>query len=346
MEKIDARKLGPEGRQTLRKMVLRLHEQSGLNGIELAQIAGVHVRTVQGWLCQARKHGAGALIEKTRGRPYGAFRKLKMAQEVWLCQRIVSSVPGQLSLPFALWTRRAIQALIEQQFGVQLSDRLVGKYLKRWGYTAQRPVKKAMEQRSDLVQAWLRERYPAMAARAKVEGAVIYWADETAVKEDTNWIRGFAPAGRTPVLEASARWGKLSMISAITNRGEIAFQIVEGTINAERFIEFLERLIQDAASKVFLIVDNLRVHHAKIVKAWAEQHAERIELFYLPPYAPESNPDEYLNHDFKTALRLGPPSRDDSTLLKKAQTIMARIAGLPERIRSYFQHPAAAYAAK
>jgi transposase len=177
-------------------------------------------------------------------------------------------------------------------------------------------------------------------------GAVIYWADETAVKEDTNWVRGFAPAGRTPVLEASARRGKLSMISAITNRGEISFQIVEGTINAERFIEFLGRLIEYASSKVFLIVDNLRVHHAKIVKAWAEQHADRIELFYLPPYAPESNPDEYLNHDFKTALRLEPPSRDDAELLKKARTIMERIAALPERIRSYFQHPAAAYAAQ
>lgn len=346
MEKIDARKLGLEGRETLRKMVLRLHKQSGLNGIELARIAGVHVRTVQAWLRKARAQGAGALSEKTRGRPYGACRKLNMAQEVWVRQRIVGAVPEQLNLPFALWTRRAIQALIEQHFGVQLADRLIGKYLKRWGYTAQRPVKKAMEQRSDLVQAWLRERYPAIAARAKAEGAVIYWADETAVKEDTNWIRGFAPAGRTPVLEASARWGKLSMISAITNRGEISFQIVEGTINAERFIEFLERLINDALSKVFLIVDNLRVHHAKIVKAWAEQHADRIELFYLPPYAPESNPDEYLNHDFKTALRLEPPSRDDSALLKKAKTIMERIAGLPERIRSYFKHPAAAYAAE
>lgn len=196
-----------------------------------------------------------------------------------------------------------------------------------------------------MVQAWLRERYPAIAVRAKAEGAVIYWADETAVKEDTNWIRGFAPAGRTPVLEASARWGKLSMISAITNRGEISFQIVEGTINAERFIEFLERLIANAASKVFLIVDNLRVHHAKIVKTWAEKHADRIELFYLPPYAPESNPDEYLNHDFKTALRLEPPSRDDSALLEKAKIIMQRIAALPERIRSYFEHPTAAYAA-
>ena len=346
MEKIDARKLGYEGRDTLRKMVFRLRKQSGLNGVELAKVAGVHVRTVQSWLRKAQTAGESSLTERLRGRPPGACRKLSMVQEVWIRQRIVGAVPAQLSLPFALWTRRAIQALVAAQFGVEVSDRLIGKYLKRWGYTAQRPVKRAMEQRPALIQAWLRETYPAIAARAKAEGGVLYWADETAVKEDAHWIRGFAPAGRTPVLETPARWGKLSMISAITNRGEISFQIVEGTINTERFIEFLERLIQEAPSKIFLIVDNLRVHHAKLVQQWAESRQDRIELFYLPPYAPESNPDEYLNHDFKTSLRLEPASRNDDGLLQKAMRIMNRIALQPERIRSYFQHPHAAYAGR
>jgi transposase len=182
MEKIDARKLGYEGRDTLRKMVLRLRKQSGLNGVELAKVAGVHVRTVQGWLRKAQAAGEGSLTERLRGRPPGACRKLSMVQEVWIRQRIVGAVPAQMSLPFALWTRRAIQALVVAQFGVEVSDRLIGKYLKRWGYTAQRPVKRAMEQRPALIQAWLRETYPAIAARAKAEGGVLYWADETAVR--------------------------------------------------------------------------------------------------------------------------------------------------------------------
>ena len=326
-------------------MVIRLRMQSGMKAAELATIAGVHIRTVEGWLRKARAAGAGALVEKTRGRQPGMCRKLTMAQEVWIRQRIVGARPAQLSLPFALWTRRAIQALVKAQFNVELSDRLVGKYLARWGYTAQRPVKRALEQRPEQIQTWLRETYPTIAARAKAEGAVIYWADETAVKEDANWMRGFAPAGRTPVLERPARWGKLSMISAITNRGEISFQIVEGTINAERFIEFLVQLIQDAPAKLFLIVDNLRVHHAKRVRQWAEPLKDKIELFYLPPYAPESNPDEYLNHDFKTSLRLEPASDNDDDLLRKAQRIMQRIAQIPGRVQSYFRHPMAAYAA-
>lgn len=202
-----------------------------------------------------------------------------------------------------------------------------------------------MEQRPALIRTWLGETYPQIAARAKAEGGILYWGDETAVKEDAHWVRGFAPAGRTPALDTPARWSKLSMISAITNRGEISFQIVEGSINTERFIEFLERLLQTAGAKVFLIVDNLRVHHAKLVREWLAERKDRIEVFYLPPYAPEANPDEYLNHDFKTSLRLEPPSRNDDSLLSKAKRIMNRIAELPDRIRSYFQHPHATYAA-
>ena len=171
MEKIDARKLGYEGRDTLRKMVLRLRKQSGLSGVELAKVAGVHVRTVQAWLRKVQTAGEGSLTERLRGRPPGACRKLSMVQEVWIRQRIVGAVPAQMSLPFALWTRRAIQALVAAQFGIEVSDRLIGKYLKRWGYTAQRPVKRAMEQRPALIQTWLREKYPAIATRAKAEGA-------------------------------------------------------------------------------------------------------------------------------------------------------------------------------
>ena len=345
MNRMGARKLGAEGRDTLRQMVIRLRQQSGMKAAELARVAGVHVRTVESWLRKARAAGAGSLCEKPRGRPYGACRKLAMVQEVWICQRIVGSVPGQMALPFALWTRRAIQALIQAQFGIEVSDRLVGKYLHRWGYTAQRPVKRALEQRPALIQTWLKDTYPKIAARARAEGAMLYWGDETAVKEDAHWIRGFAPAGRTPVLEVPARWPKLSMISAITNRGEVAFQIVEGTINTDRLIDFLARLIAGAPAKVFLIVDNLRVHHAKLVQEWLAPRKNLIEVFYLPPYAPEFNPDESLNHDFKTSLRLTPASPDDTRLLDKAKRIMNRIASLPELVRTYFRHPHAVYAA-
>jgi len=312
---------------------------------QLAEIAGVHVRTIEIWLKRAAQEGESSLQERPRGRPAGTGRKLSLAQEVWLQEQIVGVLPGQLSLPFALWTRPAIKALIRQQFAIEVQDRLIGKYLKRWRFTPQRPVKRALEQNPEAVQAWLETTYPRIAERARAEGATIYWGDETAVKEDTNWIRGYAPPGKTPVLPVSARWPKLSMISAITNRGEVAFQIVEGTINTDRFIDFLKKLMDQDGGKVFLIVDNLKVHHAKLVSEWVKQQNGRIELFFLPPYAPESNPDEYLNHDFKTALRSSAPSETDNDLMSKALAFMQKLPTMPAHVMSYFRHPAVVYAA-
>jgi transposase len=347
MDKIDARRLSSDGRVMLRKMVIRLRQQAKLPVKELAAVAGVHVRTVETWLARARRDGEGSLDgEKKRGRPVGACRKLTLADELWLRDQIVGQTPGQMQLPFALWTRPAIKALVKARFAVDMQDRLVGKYLKRWGFTPQRPVKRALEQDPVKVKTWLEETWPQVLARARAEGATVLWGDETAVKEDAHWVRGYAPRGKTPVLKMRTRWDKLSMISAISARGQIAFQIVEGTINAECFLAFLELLLQDARQKIFLVVDNLRVHHAKPVTAWLADKQDRIELVFLPPYAPESNPDEYLNRDFKTALRSGPVSHDKTSLLEKASAFMHQLASWPEHVMAYFRHPSAAYAAQ
>jgi len=344
MKKTDARKLSVEGREVLRRMVIRLRQQSGMPLKSLAQVAGIHLRTVEAWLARARREGEGSLGEKRRGRPVGTCRKLTLADEAWLREIIVGQAPQQMKLPFALWSRPAIKALVKERFGIEMQDRLIGKYLKRWGFTPQRPIKRALEQRPEEIETWLKQTYPGVLARAKAEGALIYWGDETAVKEDANWVRGYAPRGKTPVLRTPTRWEKLSMISAISPRGEVVFQIVEGSINAERFTQFLAALIEDASRKIYLVVDNLRVHHAKLVKAWLADKTERIELVFLPPYAPEFNPDEYLNRHFKTALRTGAISHNKDSLLQKATAFMQALTNMPETIRAYFRHPSAAYA--
>jgi len=342
MKKTDARKLSVEGREVLRRMVIRLRQQSGMPLKSLAQVAGIHLRTVEAWLARARREGEGSLGEKRRGRPVGTCRKLTLADEAWLREIIVGQAPQQMKLPFALWSRPAIKALVKERFGIEMQDRLIGKYLKRWGFTPQRPIKRALEQRPEEIETWLKQTYPGVLARAKAEGALIYWGDETAVKEDANWVRGYAPRGKTPVLRTPTRWEKLSMISAISPRGEVVFQIVEGSINAERFTQFLAALIEDASRKIYLVVDNLRVHHAKLVKAWLADKTERIELVFLPPYAPEFNPDEYLNRHFKTALRTGAISHNKDSLLQKATAFMQALTNMPETIRAYFRHPSAA----
>ena len=177
-----------------------------------------------------------------------------------------------MKLPFALWTRDAVKLLIQQWFGIEMPIRTVGEYLKRWGFTPQKPVKRAYEQSSQAVKKWLETDYPVIASRAKQEKAEIHWGDETGIQTGANRVRGFAPKGQTPVVRLVAKKSHVSMISAITNRGKVRFMMYRDAMNSELLIKFMTRLTKDAGRKVFLILDNLRVHHSKDVKKWLEEH--------------------------------------------------------------------------
>jgi len=165
------------------------------------------------------------------------------------------------------------------------------------------------------------------------------------MRNDSQHERGYAPKGKTPVIRLNAKRVSTNMLSAITNQGKVRFKIFEGNMNADILIDFMKRLVKSAQRKVFLILDNLRVHHAKVVKAWLEDHTEEIEVFYLPAYSPELNPDEYLNCDLKQGVHSGQPARSKDQLKKKVSTHMRMLQKKPARVRKYFQHPRIKYAA-
>ena len=345
MKKVDGRCLSPEAQEERRHQALRLREELQLTWKEIARVVGVHISTVIGWGQRYGRDGEAGLKARRRGRRYLTGRTLTLAQEGRVRSILVDETPGQRGLGFALWNRRAVMELIEALFGVAMPIRTVGEYLLRWGYTPQRPIKRALEQRPAEVQRWLDKTYPTILARAKAEKALIYWGDETAVVEDGHWVRGYAPQGKTPVLATPGRRSGLALVSAISNQGLVRFRFIEQAMNADWLIEFLGQLIADTPQKVFLILDNLKVHHAKAVTRWVGEHAEQIELFYLPPYTPERNPTEYLNRDFKTHLRLSARSSTPHALRQKANAFLQFVISTPDRIMAYFNHPAVQYAA-
>jgi transposase len=345
MTKIDTRKLSREAQDQLRLQGFRLRRELHLPWREIARILGVSVSTVGCWSRRYNDHGLEGLISKTRGRRPMSNRTLSMTQEMQIRRILIDENPRQMKLAFALWTRRAVMDLIKLIFNIDMPIRTVGLYLQRWGFTPQRPVQRALEKNPAAVDRWLHETYPAIQARAKAEHAIIYWGDETAVAEDGVWLRGYAPAGNAPVLVASTKRHGLSMVSAISNVGMLRFQFIEQAMNANLLIEFMAKLVEDNEKKVFLILDNLKVHHAKIVTAWLAEHRDEIEVFYLPAYSPELNPDEYLNGDLKIHLRSGPRTTTKSGLLRNAASFMRFLSETPDRVRSYFRHPAVRYAA-
>ena len=295
---------------------------------------------------QAYERGGWPAVRVTRGgRPHGSGRLLTSAEETEAQWLIRDRTPDQLKMSYALWTRQAVGDLIEIRFGVRLQVRTVGKYLARWGYTPQRPLKKAYEQSPAAVGKWLAEQYPAIAKRAKTQGAEIHWGDESGLRSDDVRGRGYAPRGQTPVLRVNARREGLSLISTVTNKGEMRWRIFHGALNAKLLIDFLKRLVRGSDRKIFLILDNLKVHHSKLVKQWLAENKKLIEVFYLPSYSPELNPDELLNADLKQRVTTAAPARTKQALARTAIGALRSIQKQPDRVRHYFKHKNVSYAA-
>ena len=174
---------------------------------------------------------------------------------------------------------------------------------------------------------------------------LVCWGDETGLRSDDVRGRSFAPKGKTPVVRVNSKRENVGLISTVTNQGKVRWMVLNGALDAGQLIEFLKRLVKDAKRKVFLILDNLRVHHAKLVKAWLAKHTDEIEVFYLPSYSPELNPDEMLNADLKQAVTTKAPARTKGQLLKATTSHMRKLQKSPERVKSYFEHAPVKYAA-
>ena len=220
----------------------------------------------------------------------------------------------------------------------------MAKLLRRWGFTPQKPAFRAYEQSPEQLRQWLEQDYPALRRRAAKEGAVVLWLDEVGMRSQHQAGTTYAPKGKTPVLPRTGKRFSVNMISAISNRGQLIFMVVDGRFNAVVFIRFLQKLLRSVRRKVFLIADSHPVHKEKKVKQWLQEHNERIELFPLPTYAPEINPDEYFNQDLKTN-GVGKARPKNKQELK---TLAERFANgkkkNPEKVKKYFHPNAVSYA--
>jgi transposase len=341
----DARKLSQDTQEALRKRAIKLVEVDHKRVDETASMLGVARGTVQKWLKTYRSQGEVAIVKKRRGRRPGEQPMLSIVQCKIIQRFITDKCPDQLKMPFALWTPKSVQYLIQHCFGLKLAQSTVGGYLRSWGFTAQRPLRRSYEQQPQRVEKWLKEEYPSIAARAKAENAEIQWGDEAGVCSTCQVIKTYAPKGKTPVLRQPGRRFSMSMISTVTNRGALKFMVFEGGLNIAIFLKFLGRLIKYQGKKIFLILDNLKVHHAKKVQTWVESHKKSIELFFLPSYAPEYNPDEYLNNTVKQRTHREKMSRNQEELSKHLRSTLATLQKEPETIRNLFQAPSVRYAA-
>ena len=287
--------------------------------------------------------GIRGLSSKKRGVQDGKKISGKQAAEVR--ELIKYKMPDQLKLPFGLWTREAVQQLMFERYGIDLSRWQVGRYLKNWGFTPQKPIARAFEQKPEKVKAWLNEEYPAIKKRALKEKAVIYFGDETGMRSDHQAGRSYAPSGKTPVIKKTGQRFSLNMISAISNKGHLQFMLLDGRFNGDVFISFLKRMIKYSKEKIYFITDGHPAHKTKKLNEWLEENKNRIEIFFLPPYSPELNPQEYVNQDVKTNIIGKRRPINKAQMRTNVEDFMHRRKNDRKQVQKYFHVSHVRYAA-
>jgi transposase len=341
----DARSLPGAAQAALRKRAVPA-VLDGMTQAEAARVFGVHPNAVNRWILRYREGGWDGLGERRRGRRPGEQPALSVRQQQEVIALVRESTPDQLGLAGFLWTREAVAELITQRYGRWLARTTVGGYLRGWGFSPQRPQRRALEQNPMAVGRWLAETYPAICAQARRDGGMVLWLDEMGVRSDAAAGRSWAPVGQTPVIKRTGKRFRVNMISAISNAGMLRFRLLLGSFSGRVFIDFLGRLLRDCAGrKVHMIVDGHPVHRAKLVSAWVGRHAERLELHFLPGYSPELNPVELLNHDVKANAAGRRRPRSAGELCEELHGYLRRRQRQPEVLVRFFQHPATRYAA-
>jgi len=342
MAEQDARHLSPDALDDLRQRVMQAIV-GGMFPAEAARTFGVSRQSIYAWLCRWRAGGARALRSRRRGRP----RQIQLAphQAATTVRLITDRCPDQVKLPFALWTREAVRDLIAQRWGVELSVWTVGRYLRHWGFTPQKPLRRAYERDPEAVKRWLKEEYPAIRARARQAGATIFWGDESGMRSDHQAGRSWSRRGETPVVPGTGQRFYCNMISTVTNRGQLAFMVFKARFTALVFMTFLRRLLRHSGQPVFLIVDGHPVHRSRRVQQWVAAQGTRLHLFFLPGYSPELNPDEYLNNDVKSNAVGRQRPHNAVELIANVRGYLRSTQRQPKKVRRYFHHSDVRYAA-
>jgi transposase len=344
MKKRDGRKLSSEAQYEIRLCAVRMVCEEGYSKKDAAVALGVSRQNVGKWVRLYEDGGLEALELGRRGRVPGQKMRLAGWQSACIVKLITDNTPDQLKMAFVLWTAPAVRDLVHERFGIMLPVRSMRRYLRRWGMTPQKPVRRSLRHDSAELARWVDVEYPRIASSAKKRGAKIYWVDETGITNHANSQRGYSRRGQTPELKQEGTKRRINMISGITNKGDVRWMCYQSTMTQSKFILFLGRLAQSEGGAVTVITDNLPVHHGKRVAQWLKDSEYDIELEFIPSYSPEANPDEYLNRDLKKNVNAKRMPRNQKELKENVVSFMRSIQKKAGRVVQYFASRHVAFA--
>ena len=339
--KIDGRTLDHKTLEHLRMTAVRRVIEDQAAPSEVMQSMGLCRTSIYRWLRRYEEAGLEALVEKIA---QGREPKLTDKQQQQVKQWIVGKDPRQYGFDYGLWTRRIVQSLIEKKFGLVMGLTAVGRLLAGLEITPQKPLRRAYARDPQAIQEWLDERYPRLRRRAKKGGAKLYFLDEAGFRSDPVLGRTYGLKGHTPVVPTSGQRQSINAISAVNAKGEFWYNVYSGKLNAGRFVEFLQDFMKGRRERVFLVVDGHPSHKAKKVRAYIQSLRGKLELHFLPPYAPDLNPDEFVWGHAKTNGVSKKPLRQNESLKRRVESDLEAIRQNKQLVRSFFCADSVAYA--
>jgi transposase len=340
--KNDFRKLDQKSQEKLRIQSIRM-VKNGKTHLQVSEFLGIRRQVVSKWWALYKVSGISGLKMKSRANVTDKS-KVNVDQGRAVRKIILEKTPEQLNFGFMLWTREAVRLTLKKLYKIDIGLSAVGRLLKKMGLSPQKPMKKAYEQSSSKVRLWLKKEYPKIHSRAKRMGAEVHWGDEMGIRSDDQIGRTYGKIGKTPVVKVSGKRFRTNMISTITNRGKLRFMVFNQRFTTAVFIDFLKRLIKGSKQMIFLILDGHPVHKSKAAKKWFEENKKLIEIYLLPAYSPELNPDEYLNQDIKQYSRKRRPE-NQAELVVNLRSYLKSNQKKPDKIKNFFKAEKVKYAA-
>jgi transposase len=341
MATIDGRTLDHKALEHLRRIAIQRVLEDGEAPSAVMKSLGLCRTTIYRWLRKFQEQGWEGLVEKIA---QGPEPKLTEKQRQQVKRWILGKDPRQYGFDFGLWSRRIVQALIEEKMGVVLGLTAVGRLLASLDITPQKPLRRAYERDPKAVEFWLQERYPQLKQRARRVGAKIFFLDEAGFQSDPPLGRTYGLKGQTPVVVTSGQRQSLNVISAVNARGEFWAATYTGKLNAEAFVAFLKNFMKGRRGKIFLVVDGHPAHKAGRVNDYVGSLGGRLELHPLPTYAPDLNPDEFVWSHMKKNGVSKKPLKQNESLSDRIEEDLARIKADVKLVRSFFCAASVVYA--
>ena len=339
--KRDGRSLDHKTLEELRRMAVRRVIEGGEKASKVSADYGFCRNYVYPWLKAFQEGGWDALCESIAE---GREPKLTEKQREQIKRWILGKDPRQYGFDFGLWTRRIVQNLIQDKWKIELGLTSVGRLLARLQITPQKPLRRAYERDPAAVEQWRQQAYPKLKQRAKRLGAAIFFLDEAGFQSDPPLGRTYGLKGHTPVVVTSGQRQSINVISAVNARGHFWAATYSGKLNAESFVLFLENFMKGRSRKIFLVVDGHPAHKAKTVKAFVERMKGRLELHFLPPYAPDLNPDEFVWSYMKGNGVSKKPLKKNESLRERVEKDLVTIKLNRSLVRSFFCAESVVYA--